>query len=44
VADPKESIFGDLLAPKKKSRGKQTDLRDIFKSFEDKQKTLQVSK
>ena len=44
VADPKESIFGDLLAPKKKSRGKQTDLRDVFKSFEDKQKTLQVSK
>ena len=40
VANPKEELFGDLLAPKKKGRGKQTDLRDIFKSFEDKQKAL----
>jgi len=39
VANPKEEIFGDLLAPKKKSRGKQTNLLDLFKSFEDKQKT-----
>lgn len=40
VENPKEQIFGDLLAPKKKSRGKQTNLVDLFKSFEDKQKTL----
>jgi DNA polymerase delta subunit 1 len=39
VANPKEEIFGDLLAPKKKGRGKQTNLLDLFKSFEDKQKT-----
>lgn len=44
VADPKDSIFGDLLAPKKKGRGKQTDLRDLFKSFEDKHKPLDTSK
>jgi hypothetical protein len=44
VENPKDKIFGDLLAPKKKGRGKQTDLRDIFKTFEDKQKTLCDSK
>jgi DNA polymerase delta subunit 1 len=44
VENPKEAIFGDLLAPKKRSKGKQTDLRDIFKKFEDKQKTLDTSK
>jgi DNA polymerase delta subunit 1 len=44
VENPKDKIFGDLLAPKKKGRGKQTDLRDIFKTFEDKQKTLCISK
>ena len=39
VANPKEEIFGDLLGSKKKGRGKQTNLLDLFKSFEDKQKT-----
>jgi DNA polymerase delta subunit 1 len=44
VSDPKEQIFGDLLAPKKKGRGKQTNLLDLFKSFEDKQKPLDINK
>ncbi len=39
VENATEEIFGDLLAPKKKSRGKQTNLLELFKSFEDKQKT-----
>ena len=40
VENPKDEIFGDLLGSKKKTRGKQTDLRDLFKSFEVKQKAL----
>jgi hypothetical protein len=44
VPNPKEELFGDLLAPKKKGRGKQTNLKDLFASFEDKQKTLKNTK
>lgn len=47
VKNPKDEIFGDLLAPKKsrkKETGKQTKLSDLFKNFEDKQKARQDSK
>jgi DNA polymerase delta subunit 1 len=43
LPNAKDEIFGDLLEPKKK-RGKQTNIKDIFKKFEDKQESLNTSK
>ena len=43
VKNPKDEIFGDLLAPKK-TRGKQTKIDDLFKTHDNKQKERKITK
>jgi DNA polymerase delta subunit 1 len=43
VKNPKDEIFGDLLAPKK-TRGKQTKIEDLFKMHDNKQKERKITK